>query len=376
MAAATAQSPICLRNFGREHRAGGFLDQLLMPALNGTVPLAEMDDIAVLVGQDLDLDMPGPIAIFLDIDVGITEPGLGLGAGGGKGIGQRRRRMNDLHPPSAAAGSGLDDDRIADFRCDALTLFRRLHPFLGPGEDRHADGRNRLPGADLVPHQTHVLRSGADKGHAAVAADFRKFGIFGEKAVAGMDGIGIGDFGGTDDRLHVQIAFGARRRTDADALIGQLHMQCLTVGIRMHRHRFDAQFLAGADDPQGDFAAIGDQDFMKHAEYETPGKSSFVKIGHLSSALGHLIQSHAMANDAAQRLQPFHQEQRIAEFHRLRIFLENLDYLAFELGLDLVHQLHGLDNAENLSLFHDGPPGRRDRNPGRAPGRRCRRWAR
>ena len=35
----------------------------------------------------------------------------------------------------------------------------------------------------------------------------------------------------------------------------------------MHGDRFDAHFLAGADDAEGDLAPVGDQDFVKHAAY-------------------------------------------------------------------------------------------------------------
>jgi hypothetical protein len=39
------------------------------------------------------------------------------------------------------------------------------------------------------------------------------------------------------------------------------------VGIRgrMHGHRRDAEFLAGAQDAKRDLAAIGDEDFIEHS---------------------------------------------------------------------------------------------------------------
>jgi hypothetical protein len=32
----------------------------------------------------------------------------------------------------------------------------------------------------------------------------------------------------------------------------------------MHGHRLDAEAVAGAQDAQGDFAAVGDEDFFEH----------------------------------------------------------------------------------------------------------------
>jgi hypothetical protein len=43
-------------------------------------------------------------------------------------------------------------------------------------------------------------------------------------------------------------------------------MHRVGVGSRMDCHGLDAQFLAGAQDAQGNFAAVGDQDFLEHAK--------------------------------------------------------------------------------------------------------------
>jgi hypothetical protein len=79
-----------------------------------------------------------------------------------------------------------------------------------------------------------------------------------------MDGLGIGHLGGGDDGGHVQIALGGGRRPDADGFVGQAHVLGLGVGLGIHGHGLDAHLAAGALDAQGDFAAIGDEDFFKH----------------------------------------------------------------------------------------------------------------
>ena len=50
-----------------------FFDDLLMTALNGALALAEGDDAAVFVGEDLDFDVAGLFQIFFEIEAGITE---------------------------------------------------------------------------------------------------------------------------------------------------------------------------------------------------------------------------------------------------------------------------------------------------------------
>jgi hypothetical protein len=79
-----------------------------------------------------------------------------------------------------------------------------------------------------------------------------------------MDRVGAGDLGGADDRRHAQVAVGAARRADADVLVGEAHVQRVFVRLRVHSHRLDAELTAGVDDAQGDFAAIGDEDFLEH----------------------------------------------------------------------------------------------------------------
>ena len=61
-------------------------------------------------------------------------------------------------------------------------------------------------------------------------------------------------------RGDVQVALGRRRLADADRLVGELEVRGVGVGGGIDARRLDAQLAAGADDPQGDLAAVGDED--------------------------------------------------------------------------------------------------------------------
>jgi len=61
------------------------------------------------------------------------------------------------------------------------------------------------PGAGLVAHGRDGLRRGADEDEAGSAAGAGKGVALGEKAIAGVDGIGAADPGGLDDRGDVQV---------------------------------------------------------------------------------------------------------------------------------------------------------------------------
>src|SRR3546814_2242255 len=55
------------------------------------------------------------------------------------------------------------------------------------------------------------------------------------------------------------------RAADRPCLVGQPHVLRVGVGLRVHRHRGDAEPARGADYPACDFAAVGDEDLFKHA---------------------------------------------------------------------------------------------------------------
>ena len=92
---------------GVQGRRGRFLQHLLVAALQRTVALAQMHDIALAVAQNLHFDMARLAEIFLDIDVVIAEGGLGLGAAERQLGPDFVRRIGHLHALAAAAGGAF-----------------------------------------------------------------------------------------------------------------------------------------------------------------------------------------------------------------------------------------------------------------------------
>ena len=76
----TAASPIRSRSVRRQRRARRFLDQLLVAALHRAVALAQVDDVAVRVAQDLELDVARAREVLLDVDLAVAERRQRLGA--------------------------------------------------------------------------------------------------------------------------------------------------------------------------------------------------------------------------------------------------------------------------------------------------------
>ena len=64
--------------------------------------------------------------------------------------------------------------------------------------------------------------------------------------------------------VEAEIAFARRSRTDGIGFIGEANVKRVAVDFTEDSDGFDAEFAAGADDTDGDFAAIGNENFAEH----------------------------------------------------------------------------------------------------------------
>ena len=162
-----------------------------MAALDRAVALAEMDHVAVAVGEHLHLDVARIGQVALQVDGGVGEELLALAGGALEGglelvLGQR-----DAEALAAAAARGLDGHRVADRVGDHLArVLDRLHRLGRAGHDRHARRLHQLARAGLRAHRLDRARRRADEHDARVLAGLRERRVLGEEAVAGMDRLG------------------------------------------------------------------------------------------------------------------------------------------------------------------------------------------
>ncbi|MNX99952.1 hypothetical protein D3C86_1324300 [compost metagenome] len=253
-----------LATLGRQGGRGGFFQHLLVAALQRAVAFAQVDDVAVAVGDDLDLDVARLLEVALHIDGAVAEGGLGLGLGRLHGLDQIVGGQGDLHAATAAAGGGLDDQREADGLGRLDGGFDGFHLAVRAGDAGDARFHDGLLGGDLVAHDPDMLGLGTDEGQAVGLDDLGEAGVFRQEAIARVDRLGAGDFRRRDDLRDVQIGLGRRRGADADAFVGQAHPHGAAVGLGVHGDGGDAHLLARPVDAQGDFAAVGDQDLGEH----------------------------------------------------------------------------------------------------------------
>ena len=179
-----------LAHLGCQSGRRRLLQQLLVAALDGAVPLPKVDDVAVLVGQHLELDVARVLDVTLQVHGAVAEGGLRL-LGGLLQQGQEfALGHGQAHAPAAAAGGGLDHDGEADLARDDDGLFLRLDQAVRAGHGGHAGGLHGVPGGRLVAHDTDVLGPGADELDAVVGANVDERRVFRQEAVAGVDGVG------------------------------------------------------------------------------------------------------------------------------------------------------------------------------------------
>jgi hypothetical protein len=81
-----------------------------------------------------------------------------------------------------------------------------------------------------------------------------------------MDGIHIGDLSRSDDSISPQVTVGAARPAYANGLVGQLNVKGLDIGLGINRKGLYAELSTSSDDAEGDFTAVGDEDFLDHQE--------------------------------------------------------------------------------------------------------------
>jgi hypothetical protein len=141
--------------------------QFLVPTLHRAVAFPEVDGVAVGIGQYLHFDVPAELHVFLDVDRRIFECILRFSAGLLETGAEGDIVVGDAHSAPAAAGSGFDDDGIADLIGDFDRDLLIFDCALAAGHGGHL-GFFRKPFArDFVAHGGHGGHGRADEFNLA-----------------------------------------------------------------------------------------------------------------------------------------------------------------------------------------------------------------
>src|ERR1700733_1630255 len=241
-----------------------FFNQLLMASLNGALAFEQRDHVPMLIGQHLELDVARLLDELLHVKLAVAE---GIGRFRVRCVEQVRQFLRTAPNPHAAATAaclGFENDWIANLFGPVFGLFNRRDHAVGTRQNGHLGLLHRLAGFFLFAHQAGHFGRGTDELDVGRAADLSEVGVLAQQAVAGMDGFDIRDFRSGNDGWYVQVAIRQPRWPNANGLVGKFDVQRVAVRLAIDGDRTDAEFPAGVQNAQCNFAAIGDQYLTKH----------------------------------------------------------------------------------------------------------------
>ena len=172
----------------------------------------------------------------------VAERGLGLAAGG-RELGREAVGVADrAHALAAAAGGRLDEQRVADPSGGGGERLVRLVGVVVAGRGRDAEAGRELAGCRLVAHRADRVRRRADPADAGLDDRARR---------TRRSRRGTRSPGGA--------ASAPARRARRDDGVGVEEVDRVRA-VRARDDDPDPEPVAGARDPRGDLAPIGDED--------------------------------------------------------------------------------------------------------------------
>ncbi|MNT40306.1 hypothetical protein D3C72_1766130 [compost metagenome] len=132
----------------------------------------------------------------------------------------------------------------------------------GAGHQGRADRQRNLARLDLVAQPFDGFGRGADPGQAGVDHRAGERGAFRQKAVARVHGVRATAARYGQEFVDIQIGIRRTIAVQAIGLVGHARVQRVEIGVRIDGYGFHAVVGAGTDDADGDFATVGNQDFL------------------------------------------------------------------------------------------------------------------
>ena len=218
------------------------------------------------IAQHLDFDVVRLFDEFFDEDPIVAEAGLGLRLARVEALARFAIVARHAQALAASTGGRLDHDGIAHLLRDAHGSGRVGNDIGVSGDRIDVRFRRQLLRRDLVAHRGNRLMLRSDEDDPGRFQLARERFVLGQEAIAWMDRFRAGGLARGDDLVHPEIRVARRRGADAQRLVGQLDVPRVAIGFRVDGHRGDPHRAGSANDAAGDFAAIGDQDFLEHGD--------------------------------------------------------------------------------------------------------------
>ncbi len=245
-----------------------------MAPLDRAIALAEVNHVSVRVGEYLNLDVAWILEIPLDVDRRVGEVRLAFAT---RRVERLRRLVggaHDLHALAAAAGGGLDQQRVAELGPEQRDLVGGVDRVGRAGNDRDAGGLHGLAGLRLRAHQLDRGGRGPDPGEPGRLHCTGEARVLGQEPVPGMHRLGAGTPGRGQQLVEDEVAVGGRQPAERLGFVCVAHVEGRAVGVGVDGNRGNAEFAQRPADAQGDLSAVGNEDFREHTPYSL-GRMSF-----------------------------------------------------------------------------------------------------
>src|ERR1041384_6904514 len=209
-----------LRLLSHPSRRRTLFNNLLMAALNRTLPLEQVNKLAVVISENLNFDMPRSLDVFFNQQRSAPKTLLGFATGRFNRVYKLTLIANDSHAFAAAARRSFDQNGQADFNSYLTEDLNRLIFTVIAWNNRHTCRSHQLAGRALQPHLANRIRLRADEGDIRGFAGLGEIGDLGKKAVTRMNRVGAGSSGGINDSIDVEVRVFAWSGSDVNGLIG------------------------------------------------------------------------------------------------------------------------------------------------------------
>jgi hypothetical protein len=114
------------------------------------------------------------------------------------------------------------------------------------------------------PEFAQMLRAWADETNAVFGEPLGKARILRQEPIARMHGLRARAQARGDDGVDIEIALLDRSGADGHSLVGIEHGPGETIRFGINRDGRHAETAQRTDNATGDFAPVGDQDFLEH----------------------------------------------------------------------------------------------------------------
>ena len=246
-----------LAQIGGKDGTGGFFDHFLVSPLYTTVPLEQVHDVAMRIGQHLNLNVPGFADVFFNKNRAVPEGTDGFAHGAVHLLGKFFGAFYDAHAFTAATGSRFDEDRKADLLRGALGFLHVRNGVIDTGHHGYVVVFDGFLGRQLIAHHFDGVRPWSDEDDPGFGHFLGEDRVFAQEPVPRMDRIGSGITAGLNDLVHHQVGLCRRGRSQQYGFVGEAYVRGVAVGLAVHRDGLKAHFAGGAHDAQSDLTPVG-----------------------------------------------------------------------------------------------------------------------